>query len=231
MGPFIIAFTFGLFGSLHCVGMCGPIVLSIPMNAKEKFEVAFFSFFYHLGRISTYVFLGFLLSILGWGVAIAGFQKQLAIILGALMILIALYSLCSKYIPITINIGQNFNKITSIISKHINVSTKSSAFKLGLLNGFIPCGLVYFALAAALSGANMLYGVFYMFCFGLGTIPLLLIVMMLGKFSMSNIIKLRSLFPYFVIIVGIMIILRGLNMSIPLEFSFWEQGNFPPLCH
>ncbi|HOW32340.1 MAG TPA: sulfite exporter TauE/SafE family protein, partial [Bacteroidales bacterium] len=92
----------------------------------------------------------------------------------------------------------------------------SSLFLIGLLNGLLPCGLVYIAIAGSIGSGSALMGAIYMALFGLGTMPMLLAINLSGGFISTSLRKkINKLIPILVIIVGILFILRGLSLGIP----------------
>ncbi len=211
------ALILGLAGSLHCVGMCGPIVLMLPVQRKSKLESFLYILMYHSGRLLAYFTIGILFGLLGKGLFLSGFQQRLSILVGVIMIIIILIpsSLFKKY-----NFSKPFYfiiaKIKSKLGFYIKNKSKISSFFIGFFNGYLPCGLVYMALLGAISMATPLWGGIYMVIFGLGTIPLLSILIFAGNFvnlSIRN--KIQKAIPVLVVIMGLLFILRGLGLGIP----------------
>ena len=222
------ALMLGLFGSLHCVGMCGPIVLALPLNSKEKTAVVFQSLIYQLGRVITYAFLGMFMGMVGWGISISGFQKYLSIGLGILLIIYVAgaFSLEKGFLKFN-SIRKWYSFISSKISQHLKISSGTSAFKVGLLNGFLPCGLVYIALASALLTETIWEGGLYMLVFGIGTIPLMMAVMIFGKYGRPYTRRLNKLIPVVLLLLGIYLVWRGMiNMDIP-EVAIRQLNSIP----
>ena len=205
----------GLLGSLHCAGMCGPIALALPFNQENKTLQLTGNVLYQMGRITTYGVIGLLFGFIGRGFSLAGIQQPLSIALGAIMILIVL-------LPRMFNT----HSTPSILSKFILQIKQKLGFFLqkrglfalyttGFLNGFLPCGLVYMALLAALGIGSPLESSFFMIFFGVGTFPMMFAIAFTGNFIS---VKWRNLFnkavPYFVVLLGIVFILRGLGIGI-----------------
>ncbi len=211
------ALVLGMLGSLHCVGMCGPIGLMLPIRNMPKKEAIFYVFLYHTGRLTAYFSIGLLFGFLGKGLFLYGFQQRLSVLVGVLMIIIVLlpYSYFKKYNfakPIYFIVA----KIKSRLGFYIRNKSKTSSFFIGFFNGYLPCGLVYMALLGAISTATPIQGGVYMVIFGLGTIPMLSIFVFAGNFvnlSIRN--KLQKIIPVFVVLVGLLFILRGLGLGIP----------------
>ena len=212
----LAAFLVGLVGSLHCIGMCGPIAIALPV--PDSSNLSFFTgrILYNLGRVVTYSFLGAILGLLGGRIALVGAQQVVSIILGVVIIIAVL--LPQKYKnyfaqhlivqklaqPLKENIGILFKK-----------GTFSAMFLIGILNGFLPCGLVYVALAGAIASGNAISGASVMILFGLGTVPAMFAATIFGKFINVGIrTKIRKAVPVLAIILGVIFILRGMNLGI-----------------
>ena len=96
------AFSIGLLGSLHCIGMCGPIAFALPLNRQNNFQASLGGLTYNLGRLLTYFLLGSLFGVLGFGFALAGAQQWISIVVGVFMISTVIYSSLShsKYLDL-----------------------------------------------------------------------------------------------------------------------------------
>lgn len=206
-------FTLGLLGSFHCIGMCGPIALSIPGDNRSMGAMFFKGILYNTGRIFTYSLFGFILGILGMGATVAGYQNILSIILGALIIIFSVF----PHIKLPGKVQQIYGQFTREITRHISSLFKGrsifSSLLIGLLNGFLPCGFVVTALAAALITSNALHSSIYMALFGLGTLPVMLLLNLAPGFISPKLrSKLRPFSMYFAIIIGLLLIYRGVMM-------------------
>ncbi|RXP47082.1 sulfite exporter TauE/SafE family protein [Lutibacter sp. HS1-25] len=211
------AFVLGLAGSFHCIGMCGPIAFVIPVNRSSK-SVAFFQIFlYHFARLLSYSIIGLLFGFIGKGLYLAGFQQRLSILMGAIMIALVLIpaSTFNKFNfskPLYKIIGKVKQKLGSYLTKKSN----KALFLIGFFNGFLPCGLVYMALIGSISTGNAIQGAFYMTLFGLGTVPMMTAAVLLGNFiNLSIRAKIQKAIPVFIVIIGLLFILRGLGLGIP----------------
>lgn len=210
------AFLFGLLSSLHCVGMCGPIAMMLPVSKSSQVKKASQIITYHLGRIFTYGFLGGLFGWLGRGLFIAGLQQKLSIILGILMIV---YILIPKkklnQFSFLKPLYKWVNKGKQIMGLQFKKSNNSSFFIIGLLNGFLPCAMVYVALFGATATQSPLFGMLYMMLFGAGTIPLMsLVIYVSNAISVQMREKILKAVPVFVIILGALFIIRGMGLDI-----------------
>lgn len=229
------SFLVGLLGSLHCIGMCGPITLALPVFRNAPATLILSRILYNLGRTLTYAFMGALIGLLGQGFSLVGAQRWLSIIAGILLILIV-------FIPsefsAKLSILKPAHHFTSFLKKKFGnlfrKQTLQSTFLIGLINGFLPCGLVYVALAGALATGSVLGGVLYMGFFGLGTLPLMFIFSLAGQFiNVEARRKFTRLIPTFIVALGILFILRGMNLGIPFISPQLEgkEKMETPACH
>jgi hypothetical protein len=211
------ALILGLAGSFHCIGMCGPIAFVLPVDKSSKARLSFQTFLYHFGRLLSYSIIGILFGFIGKGLYLAGFQQRLSILVGVLMIalIITPVSIFNKY-NFTKPLYKIIGKIKQQLGLYLNKKSNKSIFLIGFFNGFLPCGLVYMALIGSISTGNVLNGGLYMFLFGLGTIPLMTAAILLGNFiNLTVRKKIQKAIPVFVVIIGILFILRGLGLGIP----------------
>lgn len=197
--------------------MCGPIAFVLPLNKKNKVQTLLGTSLYHSGRILSYALIGFLFGLLGKGLYLAGFQQRLSILIGCVMILIVLIpsNLLNKY-NFTRPLYRTIGLVKSKLGLYLKKSSMKALFSIGFFNGFLPCGLVYMALLGAISSGNETDGALYMAAFGLGTIPLMTGAVYLGNFlkvSVRN--KIQKAIPIFVIVIGVLFIIRGMGMGIP----------------
>lgn len=211
------ALVLGLAGSFHCIGMCGPIAFVLPVDRSTKSKLFYQIFLYHFGRLISYSIIGLLFGFIGKGLYLAGFQQRLSILMGVLMILLVVIpaSIFNKY-----NFSKPLYKIIGQVKKklglYLNKKSNKSIFSIGFFNGFLPCGLVYMALIGSISTGNAPQGAFYMFLFGLGTVPLMTAAVLVGNFvNLSIRTKIQKVIPVFVVIIGLLFILRGLGLGIP----------------
>ena len=213
----VLAFTLGLFGSLHCVGMCGPIALLIPLQRQHKGFRSLQLGAYFIGKTLAYALMGLLFGLVGEGIFIAEYQQEFSIFTGLLMILMGLFSLLHLRVKGLGNpLLKGFSLLKNALGKQLSKKTLTSSLSIGFLNGFLPCGLVYTALFGALAMGNWWGSMIYMTAFGVGTIPLMLLLILLGDFlPLALRRRLNQWLPLVVILVGILFILRGLGLGIP----------------
>lgn len=207
------ALLLGFMGSLHCLGMCGPIAMA-SVNRKSKFFIQ--GIFYNLGRITTYAILGIAFGLLGEGLWLMGLQQITSISIGILLLVSLLTGLKklkplinSFYKPVTNFVKSYFNKF---IGKH----SWDSRFILGLINGLLPCGLVYIAIAGAIATADFAQSALFMLIFGIGTWPMMWSIIFSKKMIIKlNGFRIKKLMPVFIFILSIVFVLRGLDLGIP----------------
>ncbi|KAF0198803.1 MAG: hypothetical protein FD166_1055 [Bacteroidetes bacterium] len=211
------AFLVGLVGSAHCAGMCGPIALALPLRSDNWTRRITGGLIYNTGRVLTYVVLGFIFGLVGKGLHMAGFQLWTSVIVGTLMIAYVVIPLLFRKVPSAGNLLEGFSsRVMGGFRKLFSNSSYASLFGIGLLNGVLPCGLVYVAVAGALNTGDVVPGMLYMALFGAGTIPVMLAVSLAGTMiSLKLRVFINRLSPYVIVILGVLIILRGLSLGIP----------------
>lgn len=207
----ISALTIGFLGSFHCVGMCGPIALVLPKGNGSKTKILFGRLYYNLGRVVTYMLLGIIVGFIGYAFAVKGFQSELSVIAGIIIILFVLFANGSKHSAnFTGFIGKFTAKLKQQFKKLFGNGSPLSLFSIGMLNGLLPCGFVYLALAAALATGTLTGGMIYMGLFGLGTIPTMLAVSIAGHLIGTGFQKyMRKASPIIAIALALLLIHRG----------------------
>lgn len=197
--------------------MCGPIAMMLPVDRNNQAKKIIQIVTYHLGRLTAYGSIGLLFGLLGRGLYIAGLQQKMSLFIGLAMILVVLIP--EKKLTIYNFSKPIFKLITKLKSKlgqQFKNKSYNSFFTIGLLNGFLPCGMVYMALFGAIAMQSATFGVLYMVLFGLGTVPLMSAVIFIQSFitlSVRN--KIQKAIPYVVILIAVLFILRGLGLGIP----------------
>ncbi|WP_339840138.1 sulfite exporter TauE/SafE family protein [uncultured Maribacter sp.] len=211
------AIILGLMGSMHCVGMCGPIAFMLPVDQSNNYKKFGQIFIYHFGRLMAYGLIGLVFGFLGKGLSIFGAQQKLSIAVGVLMILVVLipYKTFNKY-NFSKPIYKVISKVKNQLGKELKKKSPDTFLTIGFLNGFLPCGLVYMALFGAIAMGNALQGSLYMMLFGLGTVPLMTIAIYFSGLLKGGIRqKVQKAIPVFVVVIGLLFILRGLGLGIP----------------
>ena len=228
---FSIAFMTGLAGSFHCVGMCGPIALALPVGKLSFVQATISRFLYNFGRILTYSVLGAAFGYFGKTLFVAGFQQQLSILIGILMMAFILPNKLITWSP--------FQKMTHfLMTTFKKVFPIKSSFRfviLGLLNGLLPCGFVYMALVGASATTTPIDGAIFMAFFGLGTAPMMFSIGFLPKFLTLNHRRIINKYlPVYPIILAFFFIIRGMNLGIPYISPKFEKtpiSQIMPVCH
>ncbi len=207
--------SIGFLGSFHCIGMCGPIALTLPVREQQGFKKYAGIFLYNLGRAVTYTLLGLILGYLGSRFRLWGMQQAVSILAGAFILFFVFSNL---------NLGVQFKWMQPAhawVQKHLARLLVLSRrprylFPIGMLNGLLPCGLVYVAVAAAIATTHTGQAAIVMFSFGIGTIPVMAGLMLFGHLiSVRWRQKINRAVPYVVGVMAILLILRGLNLGIP----------------
>lgn len=214
---YLSALTLGLLGSFHCIGMCGPIALAIPLKTTSWLARITGGLIYNLGRAITYAAMGAIFGLLGRGLVMSGFQQWVSIIMGAIMILSVLTpSLYKNRFNAEKGLFSFVGKVKLSLGKLFTQRSYGSLFLIGLLNGLLPCGLVYMAIAAAIATGSAPGGSLFMFLFGLGTLPMMLAISLIGNLITLELRKkVSKLIPYAIVFIGVLFILRGLSLGIP----------------
>ncbi len=210
-------FLIGFLGSFHCVGMCGPIAVALPHGNQSNLQLVVSRVLYNLGRVVTYALFGAVFGLFGKGIALAGLQKYASIFLGVSIIvyliipnkLKAKFSATKPYQILSDFVKTNFKKLTGS-------GSPASLFIFGIVNGFLPCGFVYVALAGSIATGDFISGALFMALFGLGTVPIMLGTSLIGKFVTTGLkARMNKLIPVFAVILAVIFILRGLSLGIP----------------
>jgi sulfite exporter TauE/SafE len=212
------ALLLGIAGSLHCAAMCGPLMLAIPLPPGARWNAVWQTLLYQSGRIATYAFLGWLFGALGKGIVIAGFQQALSVGAGMAMIAAALFAFYWEQAALTApGVRSLAAWVQRQIGKLLRRNPIGASIGVGLLNGLLPCGLVYAALAGAISVGNPLQGSIFMTFFGLGTLPALFLLMLSGRrLSAPLRARFRLIQPALLALIGVLLISRGLHLDLSL---------------
>ena len=226
MMDFWTAFILGLVGSLHCAGMCGPLALALPGAATSPMRFTLGRVAYNLGRITTYCALGMIFGLFGKTLLLAGIQRWVSISLGVVLI-VGLFT--SRKLALWKPVTSLVNQLKSRMSGLLRQRSLASVGALGLLNGLLPCGLVYVAAAGATATGHIFTGALYMAAFGAGTLPMMLAIGLGGKLvPLSFRLKLRAAIPVSVFLLGVLLILRGMSLGIPYVSPDLTTGS---CCH
>jgi sulfite exporter TauE/SafE len=217
MELFVAALSLGFLGSFHCVGMCGPIAMALPLGGYKTAEKIWGALLYNLGRATTYGIFGWLVGWVGSAMQWTGWQQYFSVSLG---VIILLYIIIPEKLKAKVEAIAFFHPAFSLVKEMLTILFRQKSFSslyfIGALNGFLPCGLVYAALAGALATGNPIEGGAFMILFGLGTFPLMTLVNLSG--SLINVRwrnRIRKAVPVLVSAMAVLLIVRGLNLGIP----------------
>ena len=211
------ALTMGLVGSMHCLGMCGPIAMALPVRTHHTGVKLVKYLLYNGGRIVTYSVLGILAGTIGSFFVFTGLQQVLSITAGLLIILsvVIVYQPFQKGWIATVTLPLR-HKIKQAITYFFQQPSGYNMLILGMLNGLLPCGMIYAALIGAMAAGDSVNGALFMMSFGLGTVPLMLIISFAGHFISDKWrFWLNKLNPVVAFAVGALLILRGVHVHLP----------------
>ena len=210
------AFVMGFAGSLHCVGMCGPLALSLPVSHANNLSRLAGGAIYNLGRILSYAVLGLIFGTVGKFLIASHWQSRFSLALG-ITILLYLF-VPKKYLHFSKQTGFNkpFLLLRNQLGKLFQSKKTSSLFFIGILNGLLPCGLVYLALTSSVITGSSLNGGLFMMFFGLGTFPAMLATIIMGNYLNQQMrLKISKALPVLLFVMGALLVLRGLELGIP----------------
>lgn len=226
----IAAFTLGLFGSLHCVGMCGPLMLAANATGGGNWRQPAT---YQAGRLTTYIVLGALLGSLGLGLRLWNAQSALAILSGGFLLVFALLKMDpGKWLLRWPAYASWQLKLRTKMGQFMQQRGLSAQYALGVCNGLVPCGLVYLAVIGAANAGTPVAGAAFMFAFGLGTLPLLSASLYAGRRLLTlRPDTLNRWTPAIMLATALLLIWRGWTAHVPGDFFNFQDMAFPPLCH
>lgn len=213
----LTGFAMGVIGSFHCIGMCGPLALALPLKDDSLFSKFTGALLYNSGRIVTYSLFGLAAGSIGQSFSFFGFQQGLSIVAGTLILIITvLPKLFPQYFNGTQWAGNFFQKLRQIFGQLFFKKNQSTLFAIGVLNGLLPCGLVYLAIAGATATGYIITAIVFMAAFGAGTLPVMWSIAFWGNFININIRqRIRKMYPYMMMLMACLLILRGMGLGIP----------------
>jgi uncharacterized protein len=207
-----LAFFTGLFGSLHCVAMCGPLAMAMPFRHTDPFSLILQRLLYQIGRIAVYSFLGLVAGLIGSGFNILGMQQALSLTTGVAMLMIAgSHFLGKKHLKLNRLLSRMVTPLVNLMSRYL--SRPYGGLFAGALNGVLPCAMVYAALAGSLNADSVADGTRFMFFFGLGTTPLMLLASF-APLLFRRRLNIPRITPYLLLITAIWLIGRGSNLHL-----------------
>ncbi|PQA60845.1 sulfite exporter TauE/SafE family protein [Siphonobacter curvatus] len=219
----VLAFLTGLLSSIHCVGMCGPIALALPVGGLSEGRMLLARLSYNLARTLSYGLLGLLVGFVGERVSILGWQQYLSLLAGVLM---AGFVLADRWIGFS-----PFVRLKSTFSKLLQQKTWVAYVGVGFINGWLPCGMVYVALAGALATATPVQGMLWMLAYGAGTIPAMLAVGWIWQWVSLPVRRtLNRWVPVLTLAIALLFVWRGLGLNLPSRPGLPSAAGVP-VCH
>jgi len=222
----IPALILGAVSSLHCIGMCGPLAMALPLKDQQRSRF-YGAMLYNLGRITTYASFGLVFGLIGRSFAWFGWQQKISIMLGVIILVsLILPRLLNKQ-----NIVAKWNTrvMTTLrgkLGRLLFNGNPGSLYAIGLLNGLLPCSMVYLALAGSIATGDAISGAVFMALFGAGTFPAMWMVSVFGGMMKQSVrSSARKLYPAMMMIMAVLLILRGLNLGIPYLSPKLTVGN------
>ena len=223
----------GFIGSLHCIGMCGPIAMMLPADTSKRWKFVMGRVLYNSGRILTYAIFGLLVGFIGESTTYFVSQKSLSIFLGALILIgVFLPKTWKNKLSLNNYVFGYTNLVKGSLSKLFKKHSLTTQFSFGVLNGFLPCGLVYAALSGAFLTEALTDGMIFMVLFGVGTLPMMLGVSLGATWLRKTFgAKLPKLIPITYSFIGFWLIFRGLIISFPHIINHNIDLSNIPFCH
>jgi len=218
MWPLVLsALSLGFLGSFHCIGMCGPIALALPVQHLTGSRKMAGILLYNGGRISAYALLGLFFGWLGRQFYLGGLQQWLSIVLGAgLLLVVLLQYIAKKSMPVAARIGRLTGGVRKVLGSLLRRQQFRTLYAIGFFNGLLPCGLVYLGIAGSLATVHAYEGALFMAAFGAGTLPAMAAVTGARHlFSLRLRNQVKRLVPVVITAMGLLLIVRGMNLGIP----------------
>lgn len=209
-------FLLGFLGSAHCAGMCGPIAVALPGKDSSSWSFLSGRLIYNSGRVITYGILGLFAGLIGLSAALSGYQQVLSVAAGGFIILMALLpgKRFAKFLHLSPAVYQG--RFGRLFKSLIQSGNPASLLGIGLMNGFLPCGFVYLGLAGSAATASPVNAALFMVLFGLGTFPVMMAMSLApGMMKPEWRQKMVRALPVAAVLLGIILILRGLSLGIP----------------
>ncbi len=227
-----MALLMGFTGSLHCAGMCGPIVWIIPFQAFRGLKKGIALGLYHLGRISVYALFAAVLHSFR-DLFDPKIQQYISLTLGALLLVGGVLTFIPNHVA---RVKLPWAELVKKQLGHVMGRPGLPMIGLaGVLNGLLPCGLVYMALSTSLAAATVPQAMALMYAFGAGTLPMLLSITLLkSRLSFLHTTHVRKLVPIVMFAFGSLFMLRGMNLGIPYlspKVTAEAHGDIRNDCH
>lgn len=209
------AISMGLISSFHCVGMCGPIALALPVHKGTRQIAGVLT--YNAGRALTYAIFGIAMGSLGASLAWLGMLRYASMAVGVALLAYVLWpSRLGQQLHMPLFWQKTINHLRQKMGLYLKRADLRGMLLLGMLNGAIPCGMVYMALVSSVATGSTWGGGAFMALFGLGTMPAMLALgIAKQQFTPALRTRIRKLTPLLVAIAGIWLVARGAMTSYP----------------
>lgn len=204
----------GLASSLHCAGMCAPVMVLGTNLYKANRNVKKHALLHQLGRLFSYLSIATIFALFGKTLQLFDFQQQISLVAGIVLLVMLTYPLLTRYIKLPNMKWMNGVLFTPKLWASINklpMPLRSTGF--GILHGLLPCGVVYVAATAAMGMGSLAASLSFMFLFWLGTVPVL--VSLSGISQLLKRFKMQSVQTFVTYSIAILFIFRGLGLGIP----------------
>jgi hypothetical protein len=212
-----LAISMGLISSFHCVGMCGPIALALPVHKGTRARQLTGVLAYNAGRALTYALFGIVIGTLGASLAWLGILRYASIAVGVAMLGYVLWpSGLEQRLHMPLFWQKTISRLRQGMGFYLKRGNLSGMLLLGMLNGAIPCGMVYMALISSVATGSTWGGGAFMALFGLGTMPAMLALgIARQQFTPALRSRIRKLTPVLMAVAGIWLVARGVMTSYP----------------
>jgi sulfite exporter TauE/SafE len=228
-----LAVSMGLMSSFHCIGMCGPIALALPIHKGTKLQQWGGMLLYNVGRTTTYAAFGAAFGLVGSSLAWLGYFRYILVGVGVLMILYVVWpTFLERHLKPPVFWQKAVLQVKGRMAKLLASRTSGGWFLLGVFNGLLPCGMVYMAVISSVATGSALYGAIFMGVFGLGTMPAMMAVSFFRQWLSADLrSRFRRLTPVLVAAAGVWIVARGLLITPPASSVGYPSGTEIPICH
>lgn len=209
----VSAFILGIGGSLHCLGMCGPLVMALPFGTSKPENTAFNLSLYLVSKALMYGVLGLAVGTLGLGMRLITGQLVLSVAAGIFVLLVTLL----PWIGRKVNLPYEFDRMIRAWFQKRLANPKWYSFVLyGIFNALLPCVMILVAFGASAATGHPLSGFLFMLVFGLGTVPALLMAYLSGRLITRRFrLNLQWTSRAISVLLGVVLVVRGMNIHIP----------------
>jgi uncharacterized protein len=212
-----LAISMGLISSFHCVGMCGPIALALPIHTGTRAQQAARVLAYNAGRALTYATFGIIIGSIGASLAWLGVLRYASVGAGLAMLAYVCWpARLGKRLHMPLFWQETVGRIRHKMGIYLKRKDLPGILLLGMLNGAVPCGMVYMALLSSVATGSTWGGGLFMGLFGIGTMPAMFALGIARQhFTPSLRTRVRKLTPFFIAVAGIWLVARGVMNPYP----------------